>query len=57
MEEEPTVKMKNVGKGEGIFRIIIGGILIVLSFFTSGIFRWVVGLAGVAVILTALFAY
>jgi len=49
--------MKNVGKEEGIFRIVIGGILIVLSFFTFGIFRWVAGLAGVAVILTALFGY
>jgi hypothetical protein len=56
-EEKPTVKIKNVGKGEGIFRLIIGVILIILGFFIEGIFRWVVGLMGVAFIVTAIFGY
>jgi predicted phage tail protein len=55
-EEELTVK-KNVGRGEGGFRFIVGAVLIVISFFVSGIFRWVLGLAGVVLIFTALFGY
>jgi len=51
------VKVKNVGKGEGIFRLIIGVILIILAFFISGVFRWILGLIGVATILTAIFGY
>ncbi len=49
--------MKNVGKGEGIFRSIIGVILIILAFFISGVFQWILGLVGVVVILTAIFGY
>jgi predicted phage tail protein len=56
-EEKPAVKVKNVGKGEGIFRLIIGVILIILAFFISGVFRWILGLIGVVVILTAIFGY
>jgi predicted phage tail protein len=56
-EEKPAVKMKNVGKGEGIFRSIIGVILIILAFFISGVFQWILGLVGVVVILTAIFGY
>jgi hypothetical protein len=51
------VKTKNVGGGETIFRSIIGVILITISFFISGVFRWVLGLIGVFFILTALFGY
>lgn len=51
------MKVKNVGKGEGIFRLIIGVILIILVFFSSGVFRWVLGGVGVVVILTAIFGY
>jgi hypothetical protein len=51
------VKGKNVGKGEGIFRLIIGIILITLAFFISGVFRWVLGSIGLVVILTAIFGY
>jgi predicted phage tail protein len=51
------VKVKNVGKEEGIFRVIIGVILIILAFFIEGILRWVVGLIGVIFILTAIFGY
>jgi hypothetical protein len=56
-EEKPTVKVKNVGKGEGVFRSIIGVILIIFAYFIEGILRWVVGLIGVAFILTAIFGY
>jgi hypothetical protein len=51
------MKVKNVGKGEGIFRLIIGVILIILAFLLSGVFRWVSGLIGVALIVTAIFGY
>jgi hypothetical protein len=56
-EEKPAVKVKNVGKGEGIFRLIIGVILIILAFSISGVFRWILGLVGVVVILTGIFGY
>jgi hypothetical protein len=55
--EEPLVKSKNVGRGEGIFRLILGVILIILAFFISGVFQWVLGLVGAVVILTAIFGY
>jgi hypothetical protein len=51
------MKAKNVGKGEGIFRLIIGIILIALAFFISGVFRWILGPIGLLVILTAVFGY
>ena len=51
------MKMKNVGKKEGIFRLIIGVILIVLAFFISGVSRWILGLVGVVVMFTAIFGY
>jgi len=51
------VKVKNVGKEERIFRLIIGVILVILVFFISGVFRWILGLVGVVVILTAIFGY
>lgn len=54
---ESAVKAKNVGKGEAVFRLIVGVILIILAFFISGVFRWILGLVGVVVILTALFGY
>ena len=50
-------KIKNVGRGESIFRYIIGVILIILDFFTSGVFRWVLGIIGVILIITAVFGY
>jgi len=49
--------VKNITKGEGIFRAIIGVILIILAFFISGVLRWILGLVGVVVILTAIFGY
>jgi hypothetical protein len=54
---EPVVKTKNVRGAEAVLRSIIGVILIILAFFVEGILRWVVGLIGVAFILTAIFGY
>ena len=54
---ESVVKIKNVGRGEEIFRYVTGIILIILAFFISGVFRWVLGLIGVALILTSIFGY
>ena len=51
------MKVKNVSKEEGLFRLIIGVILIILAFFVSGVFRWVLGLVGIVVIFTAAFGY
>ena len=51
------MKTKNVEKGEGIFRLVVGIILIIVALFTSGVFRWVVGPIGLIVILTAIFGY
>jgi len=56
-KEKPAVKVKNVGKGEGIFRLIVGIVLIIIAFFTSGVFPWIVGPIGLVVILTAIFGY
>ncbi len=54
---ESFEKIKNVGRGEGIFRSVIGIILIILFFFISGVYRWVFGLIGGALILTTIFGY
>jgi cell division protein FtsB len=53
----PMVKTKNVGKQESIVRSILGSILIVLSFFISGIFWLGVGLIGVIIVVSAVFKY
>ena len=51
------VKTRNVGKQASIVRSILGSILIVLSFFISGIFWVGLGLIGVIIVLSALFKY
>jgi predicted phage tail protein len=51
------LKTKNVGKQESIVRSILGSILIVLSFFISGIFWLGLGLIGVVIVVSALFKY
>ena len=51
------VKRNNVGKQESIVRSIVGGILIVISFFISGIFWVGLGLIGVIIVVSALFKY
>jgi hypothetical protein len=51
------IRMMNVGRGERIFRFVIGVILIALAFLVSGLFGVILGLIGVAMILTAVFGY
>ncbi len=53
----PMVNEKNIGRIESILRSIIGVILMIFAFSIEGILRWVVGLIGVAFILTAIFGY
>jgi len=52
-----VVRMMNVGRGERIFRFIIGVFLIALAFLILGITGLILGLIGVAFILTAIFGY
>jgi len=47
----------NVGRGERIFRLIMGVGLIVLAFYILGFTGLIFGLIGVAIILTAIFRY
>jgi hypothetical protein len=51
------VRIKNVARGEAVSRLVIGVIFVILSFFVSGVFKWILGLTGVAVLLTAFFGY
>jgi predicted phage tail protein len=50
-------KVKNVNKGEAVFRMVLGVILIVIAFFVSGLPGLVLGLIGAAFVLTAFFGY
>jgi len=50
-------KVKNVKRGEAVFRIVLGVVLIVIAFLTSGVAGVVLGLIGLALILTAFFGY
>ena len=52
-----VVELVNIGKGERIFRFVIGVALIALALFVSGISRWIVGLIGLAILPTAIFGY
>ena len=54
---ESITKTKNVGKGEAIFQSVLGVILLISAIFVSGFFRWILGLIGVVIILTAIFGY
>ncbi len=45
---------KNVGKKEGWLRIVIGSVFLMLAFVLEGWHRWVSGLAGIALVVTAL---
>ena len=51
------VKTKNMGKQESLVRSILGSILIVLSFFISGIFWLGVALIGAIIAVSAVFKY
>ena len=50
-------KVKNINRGEAVFRIVLGTVLIVVAFLTSGIPGLILGLVGVAFLLTAFFGY
>ena len=50
-------KVKNVKRGEAVFRIVLGAVLIVIALLVSGLTGLVLGLSGVAFILTAFFGY
>ena len=52
-----VIRMMNVGKGERIFRFLVGAGLIVLAFLISGFTGLIFGLIGVAIIPTAIFGY
>lgn len=52
-----VTKVKNVSRGEAVFRIVLGGALIVFAFVLSGVKGWILGLIGLALILTAFFGY
>ena len=50
-------RVKNVRRGEAVFRIVLGVILIVIAFVVSGLTGLVLGLIGIVFILTAFFGY
>ena len=45
---------KNVGRGEGILRVILGVILIILGFFLAGFWKPLSIVVGVLLVLTAI---
>lgn len=45
---------KNVGKKEGILRVVVGIALLILMVWTHGWVRWISGLAGISFIMTAI---
>lgn len=45
---------KNVGKKEGVLRLVIGIVLLLLMIVVDGWLRWVSGLMGISLIATAL---
>ena len=49
--------VKNVGKRETILRLVLGLVCIGLAFLFSGLLAWILGLVGVALLLTAFFGY
>jgi hypothetical protein len=52
-----VIRMMNVGRGERIFRFVVGVILIALAFLLSWFSGLILGLFGVAIIFTAIFGY
>jgi len=50
-------KTRNVQRIEAILRIVIGAICIALAIWIPGIPRWILGLAGIAFLLTAFFGH
>ena len=50
-------KTRNVQRSEAILRIVIGAICIALAIWIPGILRWILGLTGIAFLITAFFGY
>jgi hypothetical protein len=50
-------KTRNVQRGEAVLRMVIGVICLILALFIPGFLRWILGLAGIAFLLTASFGY
>lgn len=48
---------RNVGRGEGILRVILGAILVILGFFLAGFLKPLSIIVGGVVILTAIVGY
>jgi predicted phage tail protein len=57
MDMVSLTKVKNVERGEAVFRIVLGAVLFVVAFFVSGLAGLILGLIGAAFILTAFFGY
>ena len=53
----PLIEEKNIGTIESVLRSVIGVLLLVFAFMIDGVMCWVVGLVGVAIVITALFGY
>jgi len=52
-----VIRMMNVGRRERILRFLLAVILIALAFLLSGLSGLILGVIGVAIILTAIFGY
>jgi hypothetical protein len=52
-----NVKIRNVQRSEAILRIMAGAICIALAILIPGILRWILGLTGIALLVTAFFGY
>jgi hypothetical protein len=52
-----AIRMMNVGRGERIFQLVIGVVLVALAFLISGYTGWILGLIGLAIIPTVIFGY
>jgi len=50
-------KVKNVKRGEAVFRFVLGAALTLIGFLVSGLTGLVLGLIGAAFVLTAFFGY
>lgn len=48
---------RNVGRGEGTLRVILGAILVILGFFLAGFLKPLSIIVGGVVILTAIVGY
>ena len=57
MDMVSLTKVKNVERGEAVFRIVLGAVLFVVAFLVSGLAGLILGLIGAAFILTAFFGY